>query len=339
VGKEIIYNRAYFLGIDSGATSTEVLLSFPPLRKGGLRGVQKEKFFRFAPISYSLLGHEETEQRLTDIIKKSTAKIGLQNVAYIVAGISGARNEKNRDRLRKKISKNLKFKNIAIYPDTTIAFASIFRHNDTNCGILLAGTGSVLYFVNSKGKIQRIGGWGRYIGDEGSGYWIAREALSRLTQSFDRRSGKTRLENVILKNFEIDKENLIKHVYHNNFEIAKVTKLVFDCAEKGDKISIEIIKDAARHLVKHFLPLKNMRVTIALSGSLFSQEKLLERYVRRLAKEKFPNITLIKPKRKPVWGAVEMGINTIARSPSPPACCRQAFSGDLGRRSNPTNIS
>jgi N-acetylglucosamine kinase-like BadF-type ATPase len=146
-------------------------------RKGGQKRVRK--LFRFAPINYNLLGHEETAQRLTEIIKKSTAKIGLENVAYIVAGISGARNEKDRDRLRKKISKNLKFKNIALYPDTTVAFASIFSHYQTNCGILLAGTGSILYFVNSKGMTRRIGGWGRYIGDEGR-LLDKREALTTL---------------------------------------------------------------------------------------------------------------------------------------------------------------
>jgi len=322
VAKEIKDKEGYFIGIDAGATNTEVLAYFPPLRNRGLRsttltsrrlveGVRNEKLFRFAPINYNLLGYEKSAGRLTEIIRKVTSKFGLSRVAFIVAGISGARNQHDRDRLKRKLVRNLKFSNIAIYPDTATAFASIFRHYRTNCGILLAGTGSVLYFVNSKGMIERIGGWGRYIGDEGSGYWIAREALSRLTQSFDRRSGKTKLEKIILKNFGIDKENLIKYVYHNKFDIAKITKLVFDCAENGDKMSIGIIKEAAEKLVNHFLPLKNIRATIALCGSLFSEEKLLERYVRKLVKEKYPNITFIKPKRKPVWGAVEIGKNLL----------------------------
>jgi hypothetical protein len=57
--------------------------------------------------------------------------------------------------------------------------------------------------------------------------------------------------------------------------------------------------------------LKNIKATIALCGSLFMEEKLLERFVKKLSKEKFPYIKFIKPKRKPVWGAVEMARNLL----------------------------
>ncbi len=226
----------YIIGIDSGATSSEVLIVqtplSPPFAKGGktlARGVYK----KYPPINFNVLGFDETAKRLISIIKDSSKKIGLKNTAYIVAGISGARDEKDRLKLAKKLTATLHFKNISIYPDTAIAFAAIFSHFNKNCGILLAGTGSVFYFVNRKGMIERYGGWGRHIGDEGSGYWIAREALNRVTLSFDKRGRKTKLEQVFYKKFGINKNNLVKHIYHNKLDIAKLTKHVFDCAESG----------------------------------------------------------------------------------------------------------
>jgi N-acetylglucosamine kinase-like BadF-type ATPase len=310
LAKETSIKDKYIIGIDSGATSSEVLIypstrakAVPPLLKEGLRGVHK----KYAPINFNVLGFDKTARRLISIIKDSSKKIGLKNTAYIVAGISGARDEKDRIKLAKKITAALRFKNISIYPDTAIAFAAIFSHFDKNCGILLAGTGSVFYFANSSGMIERYGGWGRYIGDEGSGYWIAKEALNRLTLSFDKRGRKTRLEQVFYKKFGINKDNLINHIYHNNFDIAKLTKHVFDCAEAGDEVSIEIIKEAAGKLADHFLPLKKINADIALCGSLFTEEKLLEKFIKTIAKKKFPNIRFIKPKQKPVWGAVEIG--------------------------------
>lgn len=299
MAKQARKRAKYLIGIDSGATASEVL-SIPVTRR---KGVIK----KYPPINFSVLGFDESLKRLIHIIKDSSKKTGLKNIAYIVAGISGARGEKDRKILAREAARAVKFNNIAVYPDTAIAFASIFSHSQTNCGILLAGTGSVLYFVNSKGVVKRYGGWGRILGDEGSGYWIAREALNRLTLSFDERGRKTKLEQVLKRNFGINKENLIKQVYHKNFDIAKITEYVFRTAEAGDRISIDIIKEAAEKLTEHFSPLKNTKATIALIGSLFTKEKLLEKYLRNIVKKEYPNITLIKPKRKPVWGAIEIG--------------------------------
>jgi N-acetylglucosamine kinase-like BadF-type ATPase len=301
--------KKYIIGIDSGATSSEaVVVQIPRAKalsplKGGLRGIIK----KYPPINFNVLGFDESLKRLLHIIKGSSKRTGLNNIAYIVAGISGARNEKDRKKLAGAAAKAVNFKNIAVYPDTAIAFASIFNHFDKNCGILLAGTGSVLYYVNSKGIIERYGGWGRILGDEGSGYWIAKEALNRLTLSFDKRGRKIKLEQILKSRLRITKENLVDIVYHKQFDIAKITKYVFDIAEKEDKVSIDIIKEAAEKLAGHFLPIKKVKAAIALCGSLFTEEKLLEKHLRKIVKSKYPNITLIKPKRKPVWGAVEIG--------------------------------
>lgn len=312
MAKQSNIKTRYIIGIDSGASSSEVLIVQTPLSpsisKGGralARGVTK----KYQPINFNVLGIDESLKRLIYIIKDSSKKIGLKNISYIVAGISGARNEKDRKLLATKAAKILKFKNIAVYPDTAIAFASIFSHRNTNCGILLAGTGSVLYFVNSRGMIERYGGWGRILGDEGSGYWIAREALNRLTHSFDRRGRKSKLESLINEKFGINKDNIINAVYHNGFDLAKITKYVFRSAEAGDKISINIIEDAAEKLADHFLSLKKVKAAVALCGSLFTEEKLLEKYLRKIVKQEFPHIILIKPERKPVWGAVEIALS------------------------------
>ena len=50
-----------------------------------------------------------------------------------------------------------------------------------------AGTGSIVYGRNASGLAARAGGWGHMIGDEGSGYWIGREALAAVVRAADGR--------------------------------------------------------------------------------------------------------------------------------------------------------
>lgn len=295
----------YLIGIDCGATGTDVLLYY---RQENGRDNRKSANHKFPAINFNLLGLENTVKLLSSAIKKSAGS-RLKNTDYIVAGISGARNPKDRQKIKKKLQKSLNFKNIEIHPDTEIALAGAFERGEKNCGIMIAGTGSVLYYRDDRGRIIRIGGWGRHIGDEGSGFWIARNALHKVTQSYDGRSLKTSLSGKLNKKLKINSGNIVQHIYHNNFEISAVTKLVFECAEAGDKICKQVITEAAENLSKHFIPVKNKKMRIALCGSLFSKEKLLEKYLKKIMKQNYPGIKLVKPEFSPVWGAVKIGMN------------------------------
>jgi len=292
----------YFIGIDSGATNTEVLILTD---NGKLESVK-----RYEPVNYNLLGLNKSARRLSSIIKRSLRNIPVQQVSHIAACVSGAGTEKVRKKLRNSVSRKLDFRNLRIYPDTEAAFASVFDPGDSNCGVLIGGTGSVLFFKKKNGDSVKIGGWGRHIGDEGGGFWIAREALGKVTQHYDRRANKTHLAELIEKKFRINVQNIVRKIYHNNFEVSKITKLVFRSAENGDKIAKDIIMRAAEHISLHLKPVKNVRGEIALCGSLFSKEKLLEKYLRKIAGEKYPRIKFIKPKNKPVWGALKLAVST-----------------------------
>ena len=301
------FKLRYVIGIDCGATKSEaiIMLAVP----GALPELSGWGVTRLPAVNFNLLGFDSTKKRLIEIIKKASSKVKIENVDCICIGISGAGFEKDRKKLQGEISKALRFKNIRIYPDTEIAFASIFDAGQKNCGILIAGTGTILYYRDSKKKMNKVGGWGRHFGDEGSGYWIAREALSKVTQCYDGRIANTSLLKILEREYNFSPASIVKEIYHNNFEISRITKHVFEEAGKGDKISKSIIKNAAKNLLHHFAPIgKKNRYKIALCGSLFSEEKLLEKYLRQLTKVTYPNIEFVKPLQTPVWGAVKMAL-------------------------------
>lgn len=78
--------------------------------------------------------------------------------------------------------------------------AAIRLHNDVELAcrlcfapgggyLVYAGTGSIGVFVDEAGAMQRVGGRGGVLGDEGSGWWIAREALAAVWRREDEQPG------------------------------------------------------------------------------------------------------------------------------------------------------
>src|SRR5262245_19054169 len=51
--------------------------------------------------------------------------------------------------------------------------------------LLMAGTGSIVIGRDKDRAMFRIGGWGPHFGDEGSGFWIGREAVRAALRSID----------------------------------------------------------------------------------------------------------------------------------------------------------
>ena len=67
--------------------------------------------------------------------------------------------------------------------DMDIAYRAAFA---PGAGYLVyAGTGAISAFIDEEGQEHRAGGRGAVLGDEGGGYWIAREALAHIWRGED----------------------------------------------------------------------------------------------------------------------------------------------------------
>ncbi len=84
--------------------------------------------------------------------------------------------------------------------DMDIAFRSAFT---PGAGYLVyAGTGSIAAFIDAQGQFHRAGGRGGVLGDEGGGYWIAREALAWVWRQEDRCPGAAQQSPMARRLFE-----------------------------------------------------------------------------------------------------------------------------------------
>jgi len=302
-------DEKFFIGIDSGGTKTEVLI-----KNAGDRTILGRKF---NSVHYSIHGTEKTIKHLKNIISVSlkAKKLKLENCAGICIGLAGARESKDRERLRRRLSGLINFKNILFEPDSVIALNGAFNGKDGM--ILICGTGSILFGL-SKGKFFRIGGWGRVIGDHGSGYEIGKAALQHLTREYDHGRKLSVLSEAIERKFSFSKQNLIRHIYHKNFDVQKLVPLVLKLAESGDKDSLNIVKKAADDLMRHIgMHIKGSRkkTALALSGSILENDNILSRRLKSGIRKEFGNkIKITNNKHTPCEGAVIMAKNKFGKN-------------------------
>ncbi len=117
---------------------------------------------------------------------------------------------------------------------------------------LICGTGSICYGRTRDGTTARAGGWGYLLGDEGSGYTIAVEALRLAVRTADERADAHALLAALLDECGFEEPRvLIKYVYRPGItraDIAALAPRVAAIAEAGDTHAQAILDRAAAEL-------------------------------------------------------------------------------------------
>ncbi len=203
--------------------------------------------------------------------------------------------------------------------------------------------------------IRRVGGWGAFIGDEGSGYWIGSRALNALFRLRDERlKVKTELPHYIqetLNTFPIWVEILKQHsraqrgnwvdtiillsqqtdVKQYRHFVSDLAPAVFKTLEDypEDIIAREIIVGAAGELIEQAstalrranLPPDNM--PLVLSGGGFRYNSRFCDLVSEMACEQLPYVRIVRPEdegvMRPVIGALLFALSgSMFNLPPPP---------------------
>lgn len=140
---------------------------------------------------------------------------------------------------------------------------------------LISGVGSVCLARSPQGRTVRVGGWGHLLGDEGSGYRLAIEALRLATQTVDGRASADVLLRAILRHWSLPDANaLIRHVHAPGVgpaDIAGLSPAVVTLAATGDAAARalvdESVKDLARQVDTAIRKLGLDKPPLAFAGS------------------------------------------------------------------------
>jgi len=303
-------NKKYFIGIDSGGTKFDIIIT----------DVHKKVLFKgkYPSCHYSVYGADKTSEVLSGYVIKSIRKKSLSSADCegICFGIAGAREEFDRKKLTKLFKNKLKIKNITVVTDAKNAITGAFDGGDGI--ILIAGTGSVLY-GKYKGKMNRVGGWGRILGDQGSGYIIGRAGLREIAKEYDERGiGKKEsiLSKLVSKRFGITSKNIVDKVFAQNFEVQRVCECVIEAAGKKDKACLKILKQGAEDLlwnIKLYVKLAKVKekIEIAFIGSVIENDNILSRSLRKGIKESLKNVSIVKKRNEPAMGAIQIAMGEV----------------------------
>jgi N-acetylglucosamine kinase-like BadF-type ATPase len=302
--------NTFFIGIDSGGTKCELVIS----------GIASKTIYKkiYGALHYSVHGKSIITDHLTDIIKDSLtrSKLNSEDCKGICIGLSGARENKDKTELQGRLKKSLGIKNVIVESDAVTALHGAFEGKDGL--ILICGTGSILYGEINK-KILRIGGWGRIIGDRGSGYEIGINAVRYLAEEYDRGSSKSKLAIRIREKFSLNGDNIVEQIYHKKFAIQNLVPLVLELAGKKDRDALKITQEAVNGLLYHidmFFSRTGYRkkISLAFSGSIIESDNALTKILKQKIKRYYKNINLTGRLHSPAEGAILLAKNKYLKN-------------------------
>jgi len=297
----------HVLGIDSGGTKTVCLLADE-------RGLILSEG-RGPGANLHTAGEAAVERVLAEVIAQAIGDRGIVPAA-ICLGIAGVDRDDEMRTIRAIMGRIGTDSRVLVVNDALIALVAGAK--DAPGIVIIAGTGSIVYGHNAGGEAARAGGWGHMIGDEGSGYWIGREALAAVMRASDGRGPATRLTSEILAHLNLNDESRLPRIVYDResprMTVAALGPIVQEVAAQGDAVATRILERAAEELVLAArsvaarLEMRGDAFTFFLAGGVFRVVPwLAEELPRRLA-EVAPRCQVQLLHEEPAVGAVWLAL-------------------------------
>ncbi|PKL81461.1 MAG: hypothetical protein CVV24_15130 [Ignavibacteriae bacterium HGW-Ignavibacteriae-3] len=300
--------KNYLIGMDGGGTKTKCVVTdnnFNPLFEcqGG-------------PSNFLIIGTQTVSETILSLILDSLAHLHLSadDISSILIGTTGAGRETDAQKLQTDFieyagSKGYSFNSFNVSSDARIALEGAFSGEAG--ALLIAGTGSVIFGKDRDKKIHRAGGFGRLIGDEGSGNTLGRHGLNRVAKELDGRGGRTVLTELLNSRFGIrDSSQLITEVYRNNFDMASFAPSVIEAAQNGDTIANKILEEESDELILHVKAIYDMirdeTLKLCLIGGTISTDNYYSKMFKEKVKLQAPKVKIVSAENPPEIGAAFM---------------------------------
>lgn len=298
------------IAIDAGGTKTDCLV-------GTIHGEVLARAWA-GPANFQVSGPAGVKAEISAAIGRARNLLPAGDEAFDVAfaGIAGVDRPGDRQEVAGLLQGAGIAGKIVVENDAVIALAG-----GTLCQpgvVVIAGTGSIAFGMNSKGEKARAGGWGYLLGDEGSAYDIGRQALLSVVRASDGRGDPTALFEAVLQHLKAaSPDDLVELVYRKGLgrtDIAGLAVVVGEAARKGDRVALRILRRAGAELglaaasVVRALGMQDDAVLCVTSGGVFAAGDIVRKALARELAKAAPVCEVVEARFPPVVGAYLLGI-------------------------------
>jgi glucosamine kinase len=304
----------YSIGFDGGGTKTDcVILDAEGNSAGEGQGGPSNPLRSGYDVAFRSLGEAAAEA-----IKRSRLHTG--DITSVCAGVAGA-GQRNVVR-RTMIFLTREFPRATAYVTTDHEIALEAAVGAGPGVVLIAGTGSAAYGRNSAGKTARSGGYGPWIGDEGSAFEIGRRAVAAVARSRDLDAPVTLLAEMIPAALECpDWDDLVQRIMKNPDDVfPKLFSVVADAANAEDSAAKEILFAAAIGLgnlamiAVRRLKMNDEEFPLVKCGGVFGHSKMLDALLDSVLTSGAPRAQISRLEISPAVGAARIAAR-VGESP------------------------
>jgi N-acetylglucosamine kinase-like BadF-type ATPase len=292
----------YFIGIDGGGTKTDCVITDENCNQlFSLKG---------GPLNLLTTTPSQSSRTILQLINSCLSKldITLSQIDCIGIGAAGAGRIEDSEKLERILKSLLPHSiNLKVTTDAEAALEGAFN-GKPGC-ILISGTGSIIFGKDQNGIIHRCGGFGKIIGDEGSGFMLGKKGLIAAAKEFDGRGKRSLITELLKDKYQIQSEqSLINAVYNNDMDISGVAPIVLASAGNNDKIALRIIDEETDELLLliscMIKKLKQENTEISFTGRLISTINVFSVTLKNKLTESYKMIKIKEPEYPPAMGAV-----------------------------------
>lgn len=261
---------------------------------------------------------------IADVVRDALASCDMTHVTprVLSVGVAGAGRDAERQELWQALMSRDLATELVIHSDFSIALDDAF--GDGAGVLLIAGTGSVAFGRGPAGVTARCGGWGPVCGDEGSGAWIGRKALSVVTSASDGREPETALTGALLTAAQVNETtDLIAWAAQATpSQLATLAPVVLAVADAGDLRANALLTIAVEELVLHVRTLarqlygdERAALQVALSGGLLGKRgSTLRKRLEHRLKSAVPGAMIRAEPVVAARGAVRAALRSVGEA-------------------------
>ena len=237
-----------------------------------------------------------------------------EDVVAVCAGVAGVSFVDRRVEFTAMMQDLFHDARVEVEPDYAIAFSG--ATGGMPGVVIIAGTGSVAYGEDARGRAVKTGGYGYLIDDAGSGYGVGRDAIAAVLRAADKTGPKTALVDRVLAALEVeDVAALVPGVYGGSISRVKVASLaavVADVADtEADEVAVSILGSAGMSLATLVASITAELFAgavepfpVAMVGSLWKGGNAITVPFVRAIRAAAPTAVLAPPKESPLQGAL-----------------------------------